>query len=343
MTFQRIFHYCAGLVPYFVMGGLYLKGDIEFGTVGQASLAFYEVLGAVTLIVDKIKDISRFAAGINRLGAFYDALVPDVMSRSTAKRKGDKSIGCGDIELGDPLVEAWHGEPAAGQQICFVDGPSLEIESLTLKTPTGRTLVEGLSLLLGSASQPGRLLIVGPAGSGKSSLLRAIAGLWNKGLGKIRRPPLGEMIFLPQKPYMTLGDMRAQLLYPNLATCKDEDLLRTLAALSLQDLPMRFQEGLSTVEDWSRVLSGGEQQRLAVARCLLACPSPSLLALDEATSALPVEEEANLYKLLRQRDMSYISVGHRNTLAEHHEMVLEIRGEGAWRLVRAEHWFSGEL
>merc|ERR1711974_432010 len=130
--------------------------------------------------------------------------------------------------------------------------------------------------------------------------------------GEVCRPPAGEMLFLPQKPYMPLGDLRTQLLYPNLLSDhRDHELLATLTELGLGGLPSRFMGGFDAVQDWARVLSGGEQQRLAAARCLITTPAPALIVLDEATSALPVKDESDLYGLFRRRGLGYISVGHR--------------------------------
>merc|ERR1712217_1003737 len=125
------------------------------------------------------------------------------------------------------------------------------------------------------------------------------------------------------------------LLYPNLlAAVPDEELVQTLSYLDLGDLPSRFRDGFDAVQDWARVLSVGEQQRLAAARCLVSSPSPSLVVLDEATSALPVQDEATLYKLLQFRSLGYISVGHRDSLLEYHDLVLALTGAGSWKIMQ---------
>lgn len=197
------------------------------------------------------------------------------------------------------------------------------VQNLTLMTPDRlhRVLFEDLSFTLESGQ---RLLIVGPSGTGKSSALRALAGLWNCGRGSIMRPPLSSMFFLPQRPYCTLGSLREQLVYPTpLAESgtTDEELLAALELVNLEKLPGRM-GGLHEVKDWATVLSLGEQQRLAFARLIIG--EPQLAILDECSSALDVASEDRLYSHLRRSGIGYISVGHRPTLFQYHDVVLRL-------------------
>ena len=171
---------------------------------------------------------------------------------------------------------------------------------------------------------------MGASGCGKSSLLRAIAGLWNSGTGTIYRPELDKMLFLPQKPYMILGDLRKQLIYPHdELEIGDRELKKALQAVNLKDLLERS-GGFTAEKDWDEVLSLGEQQRLAFARILV--NKPQYVVLDEATSALDIDNESNLYKYLLDNNITFISVGHRPSLVEYHRWVLEMHSGEQWNL-----------
>jgi putative ATP-binding cassette transporter len=179
-------------------------------------------------------------------------------------------------------------------------------------------------------------MIVGKSGSGKSSLLRAIAGLWYNGSGTIYRPAPNNILFLPQQPYMLLGSLRSQLLYPhNGHAVADAQLLKVLEQVNLPDLASRF-GGLDAEADWSKVLSVGEQQRLAFARILIV--KPRYAVLDEATSALDSANEDALYKLLLTLDTTLVSVAHRPAILKYHRQVLALNGEGGWQASPAEEF-----
>lgn len=299
--FTTWFDYFVAVVPFIVIMPLYLDGKVQLGAFTQSNMAFGQVLGALSLFVSQIGTISAFAAYVNRLQGFDEAL--------DAKDESEKE-----------------GRTAISTSV----GEKLAFNNVTLMTPDyKRLLVKDLSaeIPLGTG-----IIIKGPSGSGKSSLLRAIAGLWKSGSGTIERPDLKSLMFLSQKPYMKLGTLRDQLLYPVAdADVSDDTLKQALVDANLPELADRYPEGLDAVRPWTDELSPGEQQRLAFARLLV--HKPTFVFLDEATSALDVKNEQLLYRTLQKIGATYVSVGHRPTLDQYHQKAITLIGEGAWELV----------
>ncbi|MEO7401722.1 MAG: ABC transporter ATP-binding protein/permease [Polaromonas sp.] len=302
--FQYAFSMLTIVLPSAIIASRVLSGELEVGSAVQAAGAFAAVLSAISVIVDNFESLSRFAAGIDRLDGFSRVLKEGPAGR------------------------------APGSVIESEQGPGLALQFVTLLTPHHeRILVRDLSV----AIEPGQgLMIVGSSGSGKSSLLRAIAGLWYSGSGKIIRPAPEDMLFLPQQPYMLLGSLRSQLLYPNKdRQASDTELLELLEQVNLPHLAERF-GGLDVELDWVKLLSIGEQQRLAFARVLLT--RPRFAILDEATSALDMANEQRLYRQLMATRTTPVSVGHRATILKFHHQVLELSGEGHWKTQPAKDY-----
>jgi vitamin B12/bleomycin/antimicrobial peptide transport system ATP-binding/permease protein len=280
------------IVPFILAAPRYFAKLVDFGTLMQVTDAFNSVQTALSFIVSSYTDIAIWQAIVQRLNGFDER-----MRDLAAKIKAPQQIA---------LTEA---------------GAGIEVAGLELDLPDGTALLRDIAFAVVPGSS---LLITGPTGSGKSTLLRAIAGLWPFGRGRIRVGE-GPAMFVPQRPYLPLGDLRHALLYPSAdAEITDERLVAMLRTVGLG----AFADSLAVTDNWSQRLSLGEQQRLAFARILLS--EPAILVLDEATSALDEAGEAALYALLRRAPWrpTVISVGHRSTLRDFHDRVLVLGGAG---------------
>jgi len=281
----------AVVFPFIVQAPRLLSKQISLGDVMQTAQSFGEVEGALSFFRSSYDEFASYRAVINRLSGFLDSM---------------DAAG----QLASVKIES-------GTQ-------QLTVESLTVRTPACVVLVEGLSLQLAPASS---LLIRGQSGIGKTTLLRAVAGLWPYAEGKIIRPIHPQSLFLPQKPYLPLGTLRSALYYPS--TMKiDSQAATVLCQCHLGHLVAHLDEDA----DWAGTLSLGEQQRLAIGRILLNCPE--LVFLDEASSAMDEGLEYAMYQLLRTSlpQAILVSVGHRSSLLDFHTQELELLGEGKWRL-----------
>ena len=288
------------ILPALVVAPAIFAGEMEIGKVTEAQGAFVRVFFSLNVVVARFQALTTFGAGINRLFTFAEFL-----DRTETASNPDES-----------------------NQIQTVEAERLAIEHLTLETPNHqRVLIQDLSVEVPTGRG---LLVMGASGCGKSSLLRAIAGLWSSGNGTIVRPNSDQILFLPQRPYMVLGTLREQILYPNTTIEVEEAQLdQVLEWVNLADLAKRF-GGFDTQQDWAAILSLGEQQRLTFARLFL--NKPNYAILDEATSALDIQNEERLYQQLQAIGTTFLSVGHRSTLANHHAVVLELSQDKSWQL-----------
>jgi vitamin B12/bleomycin/antimicrobial peptide transport system ATP-binding/permease protein len=289
------------ILPALVVAPAIFAGEMEVGKVSEAQGAFIRVFFSLNVVVARFQQLTTFGAGINRLYTFAEFLEQTEVTQVSDEQK--------------PRIQR-------------VEAQRLAVEHLSLQTPNyQRTLVEDLSIELPAGEG---LLVMGPSGCGKSSLLRAIAGLWDSGQGTIIRPESDQILFLPQRPYMVLGTLCDQLLYPNTHLEVDEQQLKqVLEQVNLAGLDERF-GGFDAEQDWADVLSLGEQQRLTFARLLL--NQPQYAILDEATSALDLGNEERLYHHLQAKGTTFLSVGHRSTLANYHQSLLELSQDKTWQI-----------
>ena len=288
----------ASVFPIVVAAPRYFAGLVPLGALTQTAGAFGQVQGAMSWFVDSYTDIASWRATVERLSTFHRA------------------------------IEAARGAAAEGVHLAAGTCAGYALQDATLALPGGEALLEDADLVL----RPGEsVVITGRSGSGKSTLFRALAGIWPFGAGEVRRPA-GGTLFLPQRPYIPLGTLRHAVCYPAPPDAHAEGEVRdVLAAVGLDTLAGR----LDDEENWSQRLSGGEQQRLALARALLA--RPDWLFLDEATASLDPEAEASLYRLLRERlpDTTIVSIAHRPAVGEFHErhLVFQRGAQGPGRIV----------
>lgn len=282
-------------LPLIVQAPRLFDGQLSYGDVTQSASAFTSVESSLSFFRSVYDSFASYRATILRLHGLVEA--------------NEKARALTSLTV-----------------VTSTDG-SVQLTDVEVRTPAGQQLIEPLDMIL----TPGEaLMVVGRSGSGKSTLLRSLAQLWPFTTGTMHCPPdYPDTMFLPQVPYMPLGSLRAVVSYPAAPIADDARLGRALDEVTLGHLVGRLDDD---EEEWAKILSPGEQQRIAFARVLLT--RPRVLFLDEATSALDDGQEFALYKLLRTDlpQTVVVSVSHRTAVGQHHTRRLELLGGGPWRL-----------
>lgn len=294
----------APVVPLLLGAPKYLAGEMSLGELMQAQAAFTQVQIALNWLVDNAIRLAEWLASAQRVVQLSDAL--DDLDTTIGRR------GVGDtIVLGDSPDDALH------------------IRDLSITQQNGTVMVEGAEAIVPRGE---KVLVKGESGTGKSTLIRAMAGLWPWGSGEILRPKGASIAFMPQRPYVPLGTLRHALIYPatdlDVADAALEEALRRCGLTHL--VPALHEE-----ENWDSILSGGERQRLAFARLLVA--PPNIVIMDEATSALDEDGQTRMMELIRDRlpDSTVLHVAHRPGLEDyHHREINLVRVEGGHATTR---------
>lgn len=285
------------IFPFIVVSPVYFFGSMTLGGLMQIASAFGQVQSALSFFVTAYTAIANWKAVLNRLTGFEASIAWAQSLDRTAPRLEFLTDG----------------------------GNALLVEELAVELPNGEEIVR----LAEFSIEPGeRVLVTGPSGAGKTTLFRALGGVWPFGSGSMRVPPGASVLVLPQRPYMPLGTLRGALAYPGAPDAFTpeaiDDVLQAVGLGSLRDQ-------LDETAYWADKLSGGEQQRVSIARALL--QKPHWLFLDEATGALDEESEAQLYRLLIERlpGTAIVSIGHRASLAQFHRRFFELKPDETGR------------
>jgi putative ATP-binding cassette transporter len=285
--YQFTYGQLAVVFPYVVTAPRFFAGAITFGVMTQTASAFGQVQSSLSFFIDNYTSLAELRAVMDRL----------------------KGLNAAIDEKHPTQIEVI---PQAGLS-------GVAVEDLTVNLPNGQPLLQNLTLPF---KKDQSVLLQGESGSGKSTLFRALAGIWPFGSGHIRVPEGARVLFLPQKPYIPIGTLRDAVKYPDdKSTASDADILAALEATRLGHLS----DKLDMVAHWGNVLSGGEQQRLAAARAIVF--KPDWLFMDEATASLDYEAESAVYSELKARlpRTTMISIGHRPSLKQWHDVRLELR------------------
>ena len=289
--FASFYAQLAIIFPYIVAAPRFFRGEMPLGFIFQTASAFREVQSALSWFIDIYPLFAQWKATVDRLTSFTASLE---RVKSEAR------------DLGGERAEA--------------PGETIGIEGLQLALPQGKPLLRATSIQL----RPGEdVLVTGPSGAGKSTFFRALAGIWPYWKGAVRVPRGARLLFLPQKPYLPIGPLKRAVTYPaETSSFQDADIAEALGAVGLAPLAADLERS----ENWAQVLSGGEQQRLALARALL--NKPDWLFLDEATASLPEDAQDALYRLLKERlpRTTLVSIGHRASLRGYHKHELAWQG-----------------
>src|SRR5262245_43880748 len=293
--FTNGYNYLIQIIPALVVAPLFIRGEVEFGVITQSAMAFSVLLGALSLVVTQFQSISSFGAVIARIGSLADAL------------------------------EAVRPPGAAGLEV-REDDARVAYEVLTLRSPADdHVLVRDLSVSIPHGTNA---LIAGPNDAAKVALFRATSGMWEHGSGRIVRPGLDAILFLPERPYVSPGTLR-EILVPTRreSAIGDEQIATVVRKLDLEAALERV-GGLNVERDWDAVLSLGEQQLLSVARVVLA--APGFVFLERPRATLGAAQADRILNLLQERSITYLTLGADGDRPKDHDAILELADDGRW-------------
>jgi putative ATP-binding cassette transporter len=299
--FTTGYNYLLQIIPTLIVAPLFIRRKVEFGVITQSAMAFTQLLGAFSLIVNQFQSISSFAAVIARLSALVGA-----------------------VEKGPP-------SPRTAVSVVEAEG-RLAFQEVTLLSSEGGR--EVLKKLTADIPRGMRVMVVGPNEAARTALFRATAGIRPAGLGTIIRPPLDAILFLPQRPYLPPGTLRDLLLRTGREqVITDDQITTSIHDLGLDPVLARA-GGLDGEHDWSTILSLGEQQLLALTRLILA--RPSFAMLDRVTAALKPAQVRQALRLLDENGITYITLAEDAESVELYDALLEIDADGAWNWTRTD-------
>uniref|UniRef100_A0A914DZW5 ABC transporter domain-containing protein n=1 Tax=Acrobeloides nanus TaxID=290746 RepID=A0A914DZW5_9BILA len=346
--------YCATMVGWYTISMPYFdfknekmmqksKNELiqDYYNSGRMMFRLAEALGRLALAGREMTRLSGFTTRIDTLmnvlddlrkGQYQRTMVSDASPDSPASEKRrlleEAAVESGLTEAPDRLV------PGSGE--IFIQDNVIRFEKVPLVTPNGDVLIRSLDLEVTSGTN---VLICGPNGCGKSSLFRVLGELWPLFGGRLTKPEKGKLFYVPQRPYMTLGTLRDQVIYPDKPAdmrkkgIRDQDLVDYLEQVQLGYILSR-EGGWDSVQDWMDVLSGGEKQRIAMAR--LFYQRPQFAILDECTSAVSVDVEGAIYRRCRELNITLFTVSHRKSLWVHHEYYLHMDGRGSYEFAKID-------
>ncbi|KAI6227674.1 ATP-binding cassette sub-family D member 3 [Aphelenchoides fujianensis] len=331
--------YCATVVGWYTMSRPFFsrtnsslrnksKNEImqQYYTSGRMMFKLAEALGRLALAGRELTRLSGFTTRVDTLINVLQDLEGGKYQRTMVASNALEAIEDQSTAL---LTAARLGLTPGAGEIVIADNV-IRFDAVPLVTPNGDVLVESLDFEVPSGRN---VLVCGPNGCGKSSLFRVLGELWPLWGGRLVKPQCGKLFYVPQRPYMTLGTLRDQVIYPDKPAdmrrkgLRDQDLNGFLDEVQLSYILSR-EGGWDAVSDWMDVLSGGEKQRIAMAR--LFYHRPQFAILDECTSAVSVDVEGAMYKRCRELNITLFTVSHRKSLWKHHEYFLQMDGRGAY-------------